>query len=160
MAKPEKFGHLHLVYHFTVPLKMSFELKCEGNSKFSIVPKFFTLFEIFHFLCARFLLSYTFKNKQNFLRIIKIPNIFIFPKIKKKNYLGKYFLILLMKKIIPQIASQCSYLHNFYLVFSSPIWYSAIYIIIYFWQFMSCFFSLLSHYSTSNSENNRHLFFN
>ena len=21
MVKPEKFGHLHLVYHFTVPLK-------------------------------------------------------------------------------------------------------------------------------------------
>ena len=91
MAKPEKFGHLHLVYHFTVPLKMSFELKCEGNSKFSIVPKFFTLFEIFHFLCARFLLSYTFKNKQNFLRIIKIPNIFIFPKIKKKKLFGQIF---------------------------------------------------------------------
>ena len=24
MAKPEKFGHLHLVYHFTVPLKAKF----------------------------------------------------------------------------------------------------------------------------------------
>ena len=23
MVKPEKFGHLHLVYHFTVPLKRS-----------------------------------------------------------------------------------------------------------------------------------------
>ena len=23
MVKPEKFGHLHLVYHFTVPLKNS-----------------------------------------------------------------------------------------------------------------------------------------
>ena len=23
MAKPEKFDHLHLVYHFTVPLKIN-----------------------------------------------------------------------------------------------------------------------------------------
>ena len=25
MVKPEKFGHLHLVYHFTVPLMLSME---------------------------------------------------------------------------------------------------------------------------------------
>ena len=24
MVKPEKFGHLHLVYHFTVPLRNTF----------------------------------------------------------------------------------------------------------------------------------------
>ena len=27
MVKPEKFGHLHLVYHFTVPLSTFFLLK-------------------------------------------------------------------------------------------------------------------------------------
>ena len=27
MVKPEKFGHFHLVYHFTVPLIQSVEMK-------------------------------------------------------------------------------------------------------------------------------------
>ena len=27
MVKPEKFGHLHLVYHFTVPLSIHFLAK-------------------------------------------------------------------------------------------------------------------------------------
>ena len=27
MVKPEKFGHLHLVYHFTIPLNISRSLK-------------------------------------------------------------------------------------------------------------------------------------
>ena len=26
MVRPEKFGHLHLVYHFTVPLKVKYKL--------------------------------------------------------------------------------------------------------------------------------------
>ena len=35
MIKPKKFGHLHLVYHFTVPLsKQNFnDINVEGNKK-------------------------------------------------------------------------------------------------------------------------------
>ena len=42
MVKPEKFDHLHLVYHFTVPLKdnsLKRELKETSDSAFKIVPK-------------------------------------------------------------------------------------------------------------------------
>ena len=39
IIKPKKFGHLHLVYHFTVPLKKIFE-SLLGNSQgyLSIYP--------------------------------------------------------------------------------------------------------------------------
>ena len=42
MIKPEKFDHLHLVYHFTVPLKdnsLKRELKEASDSAFKIIPK-------------------------------------------------------------------------------------------------------------------------
>ena len=32
MVKPEKFGHLHLVYHFAVPLTFLFSV-CDVNNK-------------------------------------------------------------------------------------------------------------------------------
>ena len=39
MVKPEKFGHLHLVYYFTVPLTMlgkGLQLKTTAMSVFSL----------------------------------------------------------------------------------------------------------------------------
>ena len=46
MVKPEKFGHLHLVYHFTVPLKLFWHLKWMWFQ--------FFFFDIF-FFCIAFL---------------------------------------------------------------------------------------------------------
>ena len=46
MAKPEKFGHLHLVYHFTVPLRIkNFDVLKSGCRDVMVLISFTFLVE-------------------------------------------------------------------------------------------------------------------
>ena len=63
MVKPEKFGHLHLNYHFTVPLKKLTEIKND-------VIFIFTLF------CGASERFYLFEAPK---RNVKIKNVCHFP---------------------------------------------------------------------------------
>ena len=39
MVKPEKFGHLHLIYHFTIPLKVTKFLAKISQFKFLVMTE-------------------------------------------------------------------------------------------------------------------------
>ena len=43
MAKPEKFGHLHLVYHFTIPLDTFHIIKGRKRITSSGIRKYLTV---------------------------------------------------------------------------------------------------------------------
>ena len=46
MVKPEKCGHLHLVYHFTVPLRDSKQYTTPGTAGIIFLSFLFTIGEI------------------------------------------------------------------------------------------------------------------
>ena len=78
MVKPEKFGHLHLVYHFTVPLKAFHSPKIVSDLKVRLYVCFLCPVSFFKLLVAGYL-NTNFSIKICMIEILNLERSFVSP---------------------------------------------------------------------------------